>query len=197
MTPIDLTSKSPAEYRVRLRDPSSITQIVVHQMGCAGSWRPDSSMWAKVRAHYVCRFDGSVLMNHRPEVRMRYGCGVANRYSINIEHQGNYPSDKGAWYMGDKYGRDEVLAHPEMVRASRELIRSLVAAYPSIRRIVPHRVLTANRANCCGPDLWTEVGEWAVRELGLRCDHAPIMGGLPIPDMWRGAPSDMTREGNG
>lgn len=188
MTPIDLTAKSPAEYRLRTRAPDSIVAVVLHQMGCAGSWRPDSSMWAKVRAHFVVRFDGSVLKLHDPTVRMRVGSNTANAYAITIEHQGNYPSDKGAWYQGDKFGRDEVLAHPEMVRASRELLRTLVQQYPTIREVMAHRQLSVSRANCPGPCLWTEVAEWAVSELGLKADRPPVQGGQSIPPTWRGAP---------
>jgi len=53
MTPIDLTAKSPPNYRMRTRAPDSITAVVLHQMGCGGAWKPESPMWAKVRAH--CR----------------------------------------------------------------------------------------------------------------------------------------------
>jgi hypothetical protein len=181
---IDLTAKSPAQYRIRLREPAEVTTIVLHQMGFA--WRDDNPMWAKVRAHYAVQQAGAVVALHDPAVRMRYGSGVANRYCVSIEHEGNY-ADDGRWYKPDRFGRHVLADHPELVRSSRVLISSLVERFPSITTIMAHRHIQRGKPLCCGPELWREVGEWARQELGL-VEGAVLPGGAPLPDRWRGVP---------
>jgi hypothetical protein len=186
---IDLRHRAPSAYELRKRAPESITTIVLHQMGVGhGLWSYDSPMWPRVRAHYVVRQDGSVLKLHDPTVRMLYGSGVANSYSITIEHEGNYPSEAGVWWKPETYGRDLVTDYPEQARASRQLIRSLVEEYPSITRVMAHRHISKGKPMCPGPGVWREVGEWSKRELGL-AEAAPLPGGLPLPDLWREAPT--------
>jgi len=183
---IDLSDRSPREYRIRQRDPSEVRAAVLHQTGFS-CWTDDNPMWAKVRAHFVVRQDGSVLKLHDPLVRMRYGSGVCNAQGITIEHEGNLPSASGKWWGAERYGRDQLADHPEQVRASRELLRMLAAEYPTLTKVIAHRHISANKANCPGPDLWREVGEWSIRELGL-VEVAPLPKGLALPDTWRGEP---------
>lgn len=181
---VDLTDRSPREYRVRQRDPAEVTTIVLHQMGFA--WRDENPMWAKVRAHACVQQSGTVVALHDPTVRMRYGSGVANRYCVSIEHEGNY-GDDGRWYKPDRFGRHVLADHPELVRASRALVRSLVERFPTITTIMAHRHIQRGKPLCCGPELWTEVGVWAQRELGL-AEGAVLAGGMALPDRWRGEP---------
>lgn len=183
---IDLTAKSPAEYRVRTRPASEVRAIVLHQTAFSG-WHADNPMWTKVRAHFVVRQDGSVLMLHDPLVRMRFGSGVCNAHGITIEHEGNLPSDTGAYWKPEKYGRDVLAHHPEQVAAARSLVRMLVERWPTITTVIAHRHIDARKANCPGPDLWREVGQWSVDQLELT-EATPLAAGLALPDSWRGAP---------
>lgn len=188
MTPqiVDLTAKAPAEYRVRARLPSEVQAVVLHQTAFSG-WSTNNPMWARIRAHYVVRQDGSVLMLHHPTVRMRYGSGPCNARGVTVEHEGNLPSDSGAYWKPERYGRDVLDQHPEQVAASRALVRMLCAEYPTIGLVIAHRHIDARKPNCPGPDIWREVGEWAKRELAL-VEPAPLPAGLPLPNTWRGAP---------
>ena len=106
MTPqiIDLTSKSPGEYRVRTRPASEVRAIVLHQTAFSG-WDANNPMWARVRAHFVVRQDDSVLMLHDPLVRM-HGSGTCNAQGVTVECEGNLPSDTGAYWKPEKFGRD-------------------------------------------------------------------------------------------
>jgi N-acetyl-anhydromuramyl-L-alanine amidase AmpD len=183
---IDLSDRSPREYRVRHRGPSEVRAVVLHQTAFSG-WAADNPMWCRVRAHFVVRQDGSVLMLHDPTVRMRYGSGPCNAQGITVEHEGNLPSAAGKWWKPEKFGRDQLADHPGQVRASRELLRMLVGQYPSLQRVVAHRRISKLKANCPGPDLWREVGEWSIRELGL-VEVEPLESGSPLPDSWRGEP---------
>lgn len=186
MNLIDLTSKSPATYRLRTRPPEAVTTIICHQMGVgAGLWRDDSPSWAKVAAHYVVRQDGSVLKLHDPTVRMKVGSGVANEHGITIEFAGSYRSDRGLWYKPEKFGADKLADYPAQVCAGRALLSQLVMEYPSIKAIAAHRHIEGKtRGNCCGPELWFSLGEWAKGTLGL-VEVKPLPSGLPLPDSWR------------
>ena len=187
MNVIDNTAKAPAQYRVRNRKPGEITTIVLHAMGFVR--KPTNPRWAMVKAHYCIRRDGSILMNHHPTVRMKYGSGVANRYSITIEHEGNPVNEHGKAFKPEKFGVHA--ATPEQVASSRALMAALCAEYPSIRFVSSHRHIDAGKSNCPGPELWRECGEWAIAELGLH--EAPVLkGGLVLPDTWRGVPSVAT-----
>ncbi len=187
MTPqiVDLTAQAPAGYRIRTRPASDVRAVVLHQTGFSG-WRADNPMWAKVRAHFVVRHDGSVLMLHHPMTRMRYGSGPCNAQGVTVEHEGNYPSAHGVYWRPEKYGRDVLDQHPEQVTASRALVRMLTADYPTIGLVIGHRHIDARKANCPGPDLWREVGQWSIDQLGLR-EPDPLPEGLAVPGSWRGA----------
>lgn len=183
MNLIDLTSKAPASYRVRNRKPESITTLVLHATGFA--WQPSNPRWCKVKSHYVVRLDGSICMNHHPLVRMKFGSGVANSYSITIEHEGNPLNERGNAFLPNKFGVHK--ATPEQVAASRELLTYLSSTYPSIRYVSSHRHIDSGKSNCPGPQLWSECGEWAMAQLKLH--EAPVLPtGLALPPAWRKAP---------
>lgn len=54
-----------------------------------------------------------------------------------------------------------------------------------IKRVVAHRQSSRSRRSDPGEAIWTEVGLWAQRELGLVCAPAEVLGeGRPIPLAW-------------
>ena len=144
-------------------------------------------MLAKVRAHFVVLPSGRVLQLHPLTCRMRFGSGTANPWAITIEALGNFPTRyrDGAplFWAPAKFGRS-VLGEPQ-VTASRRLLTWLAVQVPGLQ-VGTHRQIQSKKAGCCGPDLWREVGQFAVDSLGL--PEMPLAGGLDIPDDWRGAP---------
>lgn len=182
---VDLRDKAPADYVVRERPAEDVTAVVLHQTGFSG-WKPDNSNWAKVKSHFVVRRDGKVQINFDPTKRMRYGSNKANANGITIEHEGNYPSADGKWWEGDKFGEDHLEDAPEQVAASRRLIEILSERFP-IEHVYAHRQWDDGKTNCPGPDIWREVGEYAVHQLGLSDGGAGwhAEGGLAIPETWR------------
>lgn len=183
MDTLDYTDKSPASYRIRMRDPEEVTTIVCHQMG-VGVWSEDNPMFAKVRAHYVGQQSGRVIKNHDPLWRLRFGSGVLNHCCITLEMAGNFEVAPGVWWKPEKMGRSKVADHPEQIAAARELVASLCETYPSITTITGHRAISRGKSGCPGPDLYREIVMWGVRELGL--DEGPVLrGGAVIPDSWR------------
>lgn len=182
----DLTAAAPADYRRSRRPLSQIRAAVLHQMG-VGTWTETNPMLAKVRAHFVVLQSGRVIQNHPLECRMRYGSGVANRWAITIEHAGNFPTryrdGVPLYWAPAKFGRS-VLGEPQVV-AARELLAWLAVQVPGLQ-VGTHRQIERKKSGCCGPDLWREVGQYAVDSLGL--PEMSLAGGLNIPDDWRGAP---------
>ena len=182
---VDLRGLAPASNVIRDRTPEEVTAVVLHQTAFAG-WKPENPNWAKIKAHFVVRRDGVVQINYDPTKRMGYGSNKANSFAITIEHEGNYPNAKGVWWAGDKFGRSVLADAPAQVAASRRLIEILADTYP-IENVYAHRQWDPDRQNCPGPDLWREVGEFAIAELGLS-DGGPdwhAEGGRAIPDDWR------------
>lgn len=183
----DLTDLSPPGYRVRPRRLAEIRAIVLHQTGF--EWRFQNAMWARVRAHFVVHRCGSVSQLHPISARMRYGAGHANQWAINIECEGNYPlayhGGEPVRWKPEKFGASVLDEAPAQVEAARALVAWLGGQVAGLQ-IGAHRQLDELKSGCCGPDLWREVGQYAIDVLGLGA--LPTNGGLDIPDEWRGPP---------
>jgi len=184
----DLTDRAPQSYVMRPRRIAEIRAVVLHQTGF-DTWRESNPMWARVRAHFVVHRSGLVTQLHPITARMRFGAGHANPWAINIEHEGNYPLGyrDGApiRFKPEKYGATVLTDAPEQVTAGRELLAWLAAQVPGLM-VGAHRQIEALKSGCCGPDIWREIGQFAVDTLGM--PELPVTGGLEIPDDWRGEP---------
>lgn len=185
----DLTHLAPAGYRVGPRALASVDVVVLHQMGFV--WKRENAMWAKVRAHFAIHRDGLIDALTPVAVRMRYGSGHVNRHCVSIEHEGNYAQGfdadgKPTFYKPTKFGAHVLDDAPGQVEASRALLRHLRGSLPGLRYVAAHRHIERGKPGCPGPDLWREVGEWALHELDL--EEYPVDGGRPLLDSWRGEP---------
>ena len=193
MTPVDRTHDSPEAYRVRERRPREVDLIVLHQTGTPRPADLAAPGLDRVKAHALVLDSGEVRQLHPWLARLRYGSGAWNSRCISVEHRANLP---GRYHRGEPRWWRPDLVPPEawsaderraQVLASRDLLRLLVAELPAVRFIAPHRMVQAGKGGCCGPDLWREVGEWAIRELGLVLPQ-PHEGGSALPPTWRGTP---------
>jgi len=185
----DLTGLAPPRYRVGPRALASIDVVVLHQ--CGFVWKRENPMWARVRAHFVVHRDGLIDELTPVATRMRYGSGHVNRHCVTIEHEGNLPqaySDDGrpTYYKPEKFGAHVLDDAPAQVEASRALLRHLRESLPALRFVAAHRHISKGKPGCPGPDLWREVGEWSIHELGL--EEHPVSGGRPLLYTWRGSP---------
>lgn len=126
----------------------------------------------RITAHFVVLQSGAVIYTHD----VRYILNDAGgRHGIDIEFCGrfaNSPSPSGERLTS------------EAIRAGRNLLWSLKSNLSALDYVHPHGQIQApdnegrhNKLNSCpGPDIWVNVGEWAVRE--LRLTASPVNTGL-------------------
>lgn len=184
-TIIDLTSKAPAAYRLRNRMLSRINAVVLHQTAMSRGSVPER--YLDVHAHYVVMPDGRVVHLHPIESYL-VSSSAFNEEAIAIEFVGNLPDDRGNYWSGDEFGRHTLST--EQINGGRDLLRHLVDTH-DISFVFGHRQGEKPnlRANCPGPDIWFNIGEWAVNGLGLSDGGKGFKkgNGSPIPDSWRKA----------
>ncbi|HEX6041289.1 peptidoglycan recognition family protein [Longimicrobium sp.] len=155
--------------------------LVLHQMGFSRGDNP--ARYDDVTAHYAITPNGTILQLH-PDAAYLFASNRFNRFSVAVEFAGNFPNRKGSCWKPQKHGCHTVT--PRQISAGRCLVRHLVAKL-GITQVLAHRQSSAMRENDPGPDLWLNVGQWAVDNLGLS-DGGPgykIDDGKPIPPDWR------------
>jgi len=161
--------------------------LALHQMACGGGWAEDSPGWDRVAAHLVVKRSGAVQMNHDPLARITVGSGpLWNPTCVTVEFAGNLPTSVAPdgswrWWKPETHGRD--LLTPEQVEAGRALVGWLRERLPALAEVGAHRQVSRAKAGCCGPQVWREVGSWAVASGGLRL-AATAPSGLDIPETW-------------
>ncbi|MFV8755736.1 N-acetylmuramoyl-L-alanine amidase [Nannocystaceae bacterium ST9] len=175
---LDLTRDAPASKR--LERACKVDAVVLHQTGFSRGLDP--KRYLKVTAHFVVLADGTVLQLHPLAMKLWASDGF-NCRSVSIEFVGNFKSSDGKWWKPEEYGANHVSV--EQIEAGRELLRALKRV--GVRFVFAHRQSSASRGNDPGPDLWANVGEWAIERLGFS-DGGPgyvVDAGHPIPDAWR------------
>jgi len=197
------TFKSIFANGSRTRSLSDIDAIVLHQTGYWQRSRGnDVTAYDHTIAHFVVLPKGGVVLQVRDlEVRLN---NVIPTHGVHIEIVGCFNSDsfdcnayrrnqaRGRLRTGGRVGaslrsRAEV-PHLTQIQATRRLIAALVSHDPimgQINCILAHRQVTTmggGRANCPGPHIWYNLGEWARREwhLSTNCHRAQ-----PIPASWQ------------
>jgi len=181
---LDYRGKSPAEFIRRPRPLSQVTAIVIHQTGFA-NWKTTNPNWKKVRAHYSVLKDGTIVNNFDPLDQMRYGSAHANPKAITVEHEGNFASTRGRYWKPEKYGRSKLKEHPRQIAAARRLVEALRKVCQAITHIYAHRQWEKKKSNCCGPELWSTIGMWAIdRGLSSGGPGWAYRLGSPIPGEW-------------
>jgi hypothetical protein len=175
-------AKKATGYRMRKRKVEDLDTIVLHQ---TGFFRGPKNRPLGVKAHYVVELDGTIYHNHPIEYRLAASHALdSKRKAIAIEIMGNFPDVRRRSWSWSKRGR----LRAAQIDATRCLLRELQGRMPGLEYIVGHRQGHSTRGIDPGLDAWCTIGEWAIRELGLRngpkADYA-VGSGKPIPDSWR------------
>jgi hypothetical protein len=166
-------------YKGRDREASKVTGIVLHQMGFNRG--NEIEKYFPVTAHFVILPNGVLGWLHKFEESL-YSSNFLNPTTIAVEFAGNLKDDRGIWWKGIK--QQDALT-PEQVQAGRDLLLFLRDSF-GIRKVFAHRQAHQKKTNCCGPEIWSNVGEYAIRELGYEDTRDQTFGhGTPIPKTWR------------
>lgn len=179
--------RDKAQRQTRTRSADDVYAVVLHQMGFSRGSNVDR--YDRVTAHYAILPDGTILHLHDHEKRLPASSGL-NHGSIAIEFAGNFPSrsrsneDRHFW-QPDVFGKDQLT--PAQVESARWLL-SRFKDEGWLTHVLAHRQSGPQRQNDPGPDVWREVGAWAVQQLGLDWggDAFSVTGGRPIPASWWG-----------
>jgi hypothetical protein len=171
-TPARRLSQTGTKFDVRTvpttRDLHKINTVILHQADFFSSdplpARPNDTnirndhRFDRVIAHFVVRSDGNIIYTHDIEHRLN---SISGTKGIDIESEGHY-------------GFDRVPRPPRLSRSAilsgRRLVLWLMAYVPSIQYIHPHGQIQragGKRDSCSGPDIWVNIGEWAVANLHL------------------------------
>ncbi len=187
-TPIvDRTAFTDKKHRIMTRASAAIDTVVLHQLSYSRGGVV--SAYDTVVAHFVVLLEGIILKLHPIDAYLAASSAL-NDYSVSIEFAGNLPNENNYYWPGNS-GRHVPTA--EQIAAGRDLVRLLNEQY-GIGYIHAHRQgegvvngVGHDRTNCPGPDIWYQIGEWAVAELGMDDGGKDFKEGrgLTIPDAWR------------
>lgn len=163
------------------RKLEKVDSIVLHQM--AFTRGNNLSKYHEVGAHYIVMNDGKIGQLYDNLDYINASNGFNNR-SVAIEFAGNFPDTKFKWWDGSS---NRTLLTPAQILGGRCLMSVLQSQLPALKYVYAHRQSSSSRGNDPGPDIWKQVGEWAIGKFGLT-DKLPqpfINKGASIPDAWR------------
>ena len=168
-----------------IRNWSAIDTIVLHQTGI---WMTDTPQrFERLRAHMgILRDHDTPIVQVAPLTAYMYHANSLNGRSFGMEINGHFPGVEAD--MDDKR-HTSVGPTGRQIESARTAIawgmRTIGKNSGELKYIVPHRVSSMNRRSDPGEVAWREIGDWAIRELGLS-DGGPgyKQGGRPLPYEW-------------
>ena len=141
--------------------------------------------------HFAILPDGRILQIHPLQAYTPASNGF-NAGSVAVEFAGNFPNTKGKWWISKdlktaaqrKANQNQVT--PAQIESGRYLVQYLKRTM-GLKTILAHRQSSGTRENDPGPDIWYNVGQWAVDNLGLSDGGAgfKVGTGNALPDLWR------------
>ncbi len=155
------------------RAPTDINTVILHQItafhpaplpgeATDGDIHSDHSL-DHVIAHFVVRATGEIIYTHDVQFILN---SVSGRHGVDIEFEGGYGNQTTP--QGTRLSRQAILS-------GQRLLRWLDAYLPNLRYIHPHGQIQGRgrgkHDSCPGPDVWVNVGQWAVANLGLVSDR--------------------------
>ena len=167
------------------RKRAAIDSIVLHHM--AYNIGNDPTLYKRVGAHYIVTSGGQIAQLYDDLDFLNASNGF-NPRSVAIEFAGNFADERYNWWKSSELPiPDRCYLTPTQIRAGRCLLATLKARLPGIKYLYAHRQSSEDREGDPGPDVWFNIGEWALGNLNLT-DRLPstfIGNGRPIPQTWR------------
>jgi hypothetical protein len=180
---IDLTAQADKSLRKGTRDAKKVYALVLHQMACCFKPKDPLKRFLTLNSHFAILADGRILQLH-PITSLLWASNGFNARSVAVEFAGNFPDTQGKWWKGETFGKNRPT--PEQLEAGRYLVRYLIKTI-GLTHVLAHRQSSGSRTNDPGPEVWSNVGQWAVESLGMK-DGGPsfkVTTGAAIPDEWR------------
>lgn len=187
--------------RTVLRDPGSVTGIVLHQTATlygvsdrqvkAAGGDADLALQRRalgVACHAMAFREGWVVIANDPRAYVHHANSL-NAVSLGLEVEGNFPGRDSA-PAATTWGGDPTELTQETIEAAREGIRVLMekgrAMGMPIEWVWGHRQSSSSRRADPSEGLWRSVVlDYAVPVLGLKTEPKKSFGdGLPIPLEW-------------
>ena len=173
------------DSRLSPRKLATINSIVLHHMAYNIGNNPTS--YVKVGAHYIVTSDGKIAQLY-DNLDFLNASNSFNPRSVAIEFAGNFPDERYRWWKSSELPIPErCYLTPTQIRAGRCLLATLKARLPGVKYLYAHRQSSEDREGDPGPDVWFNIGEWALSNLNLT-DRLPWTHegtGRPIPQTWR------------
>ena len=167
------------------RKRATIDSIVLHHM--AYNIGNNTTLYKRVGAHYIVTSDGQIAQLYDNLDFLNASNGF-NPRSVAIEFAGNFANERYKWWKSpDLPIPDRCYLTPTQIRAGRCLLATLKAQLPGIKYLYAHRQSSEDRDGDPGPDVWFNIGEWALGNLKLtdRLPTTHVGTGKPIPQSWR------------
>lgn len=156
------------------RTPDMISTVILHQTGIGLSSyrgipsastdtdRSSSHRIDQIIANFVVGADGTIYYTRDVQFILN---DAGRRFGIDIEFLGNYPNSVSAPALesGQRVSREAIVN-------TRHLLRYLKRAdvLRNLNHIHPHGLIRRGKYDTDpGPDIWVNVGEWAVRTLHM------------------------------
>jgi hypothetical protein len=179
---VDQTGISDHSYRGKKRDVATLTAAVLHQMGFHRG--NDGKKYKNVKAHFVVLPNGTIVQNHPIDYYLPASNGIS-ALSVAIEFAGNFKSVRNKWDYSNTSA--EHVPSQAQYASGRCLLYYLRMKMPKFTHVLAHRQSGGQRQNDPGPEIWCNVGEWALRYMGLK-DGGPgfkVGDGRTIDPKWR------------
>ncbi|HTQ29022.1 MAG TPA: N-acetylmuramoyl-L-alanine amidase, partial [Puia sp.] len=182
------------------RDPRKLWAFVLHHMAFKRKSRKtgqfsDPASYLTTGAHFCIMFDGRIAQLY-PLAKMIWHAQCTSPRSVSVEFEGNFPNIHGQWWI-DKDGPNRDHPTDAQYEAGR-FLASYLQLVLGTTHILAHRQSADSRENDPGPDIWYNVGQWAVEHLGMTDGGDFKCGtGHPIPPEWRTWGKNKTQEVSG
>lgn len=173
------------------RDPRKVYAFVLHHMAFK-RWNPKTKAYSNPEsylatgAHFCIMLDGRIIQLHACS-RMIWHGNCVSPGSVAVEFEGNFPNIKGGWWI-NKDAKVPDKDKPSLAQFdSGKFLTSYLKTVLGTTHILAHRQSSDSRENDPGPDIWYNVGQWAIDKLGLT-DGGPTFKcgtGKPILPEWR------------
>ena len=180
---IDLTAQTDKSLRKGTRDAKKVYALVLHQMACCFKPKNPLKRFLTINSHFAILADGRILQLH-PITSLLWASNGFNAGSVAVEFAGNFPDTQGRWWKGETFGKNRPT--PEQLEAGRYLVRYLIKT-KGLTHVLAHRQSSGSRTNDPGPEVWYNVGQWALDKLGMKDGGATfkVSTGSAIPTEWR------------